>query len=243
MDFDAVEEEFNAALDVSLGPRGPELLYDLVAALGLPAGARVVDVGSGRGAHARELAQRFGFDVVGVDPAPIGDALLGRAEALPLEDDSVDLVWCRDALSLVGNIGAAFAEFRRVLAPGGRAVVYLMVTGPRFEPRNVAEVLRPLDCVPASMDEQNVEQAIAAAGLSIEQRVAIGSDWGEHAEEAAGKPGRRLLWAARLLRDPERYIARFGRAHYDTMLADCLWHVYAMVGKLDRRAYVLRPPG
>ena len=35
---------------------------------------------------------------------------------------------------------------------------------------------------------------------------------------------------------------RFGRAHYDVMLGDCLWHVYAMIGKLERRVYVLRRP-
>lgn len=243
MDFDAVEEELHAALDESLDPRGPELLYDLVALLELPPGTRVVDVGAGRGTHTHELARRFGFDVVGVDPAPSGDALLGRAEALPLDDESVELIWCRDVLPLVADIGAAFAEFRRVLVPGGHAVVYLMVTGPRFEPRDVEEVLRPLDCVPSSMDGRHIDQAIAGAGFAVEQRVAIGSDWGEHAEETAGKPGRRLLWAARLLRDPERYVARFGQAHYETMLADCLWHVYAMIGKLDRRAYVLRSPG
>jgi hypothetical protein len=52
----------------------------------------------------------------------------------------------------------------------------------------------------------------------------IGSEWGELAEEENGKPGRRLLWAARLLRDPERYVARFGRANYEVMLGDCLWH-------------------
>ena len=63
---------------------------------------------------------------------------------------------------------------------------------------------------------------------------------GELAEEETGKPGRRLLWAARLLRDPERYVARFGRTNDEVMLGDCLWHVYAMVGKLHRRAYASR---
>ncbi len=37
--FDLVEEQFNEALDESLGPSGPGLLYDCVAAMGLPAGS------------------------------------------------------------------------------------------------------------------------------------------------------------------------------------------------------------
>jgi len=41
------------------------------------------------------------------------------------------------------------------------------------------------------------------------------------------------------LRDPQRYVAEFGQAAYEIMLGDCLWHVYGMIGKLDRRVYVL----
>jgi hypothetical protein len=37
-------------------------------------------------------------------------------------------------------------------------------------------------------------------------------------------------------------VARFGWAAYEIELADCLWHVYAMIGKLERRAYVLSKP-
>lgn len=45
-----------------------------------------------------------------------------------------------------------------------------------------------------------------------------------------------------LLREPERYVAQFGRTNYDIMLSDCLWHVYRLIGKLGGRAYVLSKP-
>ena len=38
------------------------------------------------------------------------------------------------------------------------------------------------------------------------------------------------------------YRARFGNSAYEIMLGDCLWHVYAMLGKLERRVYVLTRP-
>ena len=69
-DYARVEEEFGAALEESLHPRGPQMLYDVVAGLGLSAGGKAVDVGCGEGRQAVELAQRLGFEVLGVDPVP-----------------------------------------------------------------------------------------------------------------------------------------------------------------------------
>jgi demethylmenaquinone methyltransferase/2-methoxy-6-polyprenyl-1,4-benzoquinol methylase len=47
----------------------------------------------------------------------------GRAEALPLADASVDFVSLGYALRHVGDLSIAFAEFLRVLRPGGRLVM------------------------------------------------------------------------------------------------------------------------
>jgi hypothetical protein len=38
-------------------------------------------------------------------------------------------------------------------------------------------------------------------------------------------------------------VAQYGQAAYDMMLGDCLWHIYGMIGKLERRIYVLSRPG
>jgi len=63
--FPRIEEDFRAALDVSLHPRGPEMLYDLVRDLRLPPGWTAIDVGCGEGRHALQLA----YDIM------LGDAL------------------------------------------------------------------------------------------------------------------------------------------------------------------------
>ena len=147
--YPQIEEAFNADLDESLDPRGPDSLFDFVAAMGLPAGAAAVDVGAGEGAHAIGLARRFGFVVAGVDPVerhveiaraaaesdhvPGVTFQVGAAEELPIADASVDLVWCRDVLVHVADLPAAYREFHRVLKPGGRALIYQMCTGPAID--------------------------------------------------------------------------------------------------------------
>ncbi len=246
---------------MSLHPRGPEMLYDLVRDLRLPPGSTAIDVGCGEGRHALQLAERFGFAVAAFDPVrrqiELAEAALaaaveqqtdlsgrvsfaiGVAEALPVGDASVDLVWCRDVLVHVAELEKAYAEFRRVLRADGRVLVYQMFGTERLEPREAAWLWKTMGVVATSGDPQRTDRAIASAGLRIEELIDVGTEWGEWAEETAGTGSRRLLNAARLLRAPDRYVARFGQVAYDIMLGDALWHVYGMIGKLNRRVYLL----
>lgn len=253
-EFPRIEAAFHSALRESLQPRGPDRLYEAVERLELPAGSAVADVGCGEGDHARQLAERFHFAVVGIDPvqrhielaraqATSGDVrfVLGSAEALPLDDASVDLVWCRDVLGHVAALDRAYAEFERVLRPDGHAVVYQAFGTERLEPREAEWFWHTMGVVPSSADIATTYAAIEATGLRIEQALDL-ADWGEWAEEHSHKSSERLLFAARLLREPDRYIAQFGRSAYEIMLGDCHWHVYGMIGKLARRAFVLSRP-
>lgn len=259
--YPRIEEEFQAVLDGSLDPRGPEMLYDLVSVLGLSPGAAAVDVGCGEGKHALQLAERFHFTVTGVDPVARHIELanerlagiaerhpelsrrvhfqLGAAEALPLEDGSADLVWCRDVLVHVRELQQAYVEFRRILRDGGHVLVYQMFGSERLERREADWLWKTMGVVPTSADPALTDAAISSAGLQVDERIDLGTEWGEWTEEQTGKISRRLLYASRLLRDPQRYVAQFGEAAYDIMLGDCLWHVYGMIGKLDRRVYLL----
>lgn len=106
---------------------------ELLAREGGLAGGRVLDVGCGTGALAAALAER-GAKVWGIDPSaemlavararvPRGVGLkLARAEALPFTDGWFDAVVFSLVVHLVERL-RALAEARRVLAPGGRAVV------------------------------------------------------------------------------------------------------------------------
>jgi ubiquinone/menaquinone biosynthesis C-methylase UbiE len=150
----AEEEAFQAALSESLGPRGFDLMFDLVADLGLPPGSTALDVGAREAYHCVELSRRFGFTVHGVEPvrrhldkpARVLDALAatepevaarvtmnqGVAERLGEPDGSIDLIWCRDVLEHIEDLEAVFGEFRRVMRPASSCMNLVGAVG--FEP-------------------------------------------------------------------------------------------------------------
>src|SRR5436190_19205218 len=68
--YGGTEEEgdaFEAALDESLHPRGPDMLFDVAAELGIGPGSVVLDVGCRDGRHSVELVRRSGCRVIGVE--------------------------------------------------------------------------------------------------------------------------------------------------------------------------------
>jgi SAM-dependent methyltransferase len=130
---------------------GPESLWpapavrrrreQIVGLLAPQPGERILDVGCGAGQAVRLLAGMVGSGgrVAGLDrPAPamrrVGETVrqsglenvelvAGSAEALPFADASFDAVLCVNVLEAVPDQPRALREIRRVLRPGGRALV------------------------------------------------------------------------------------------------------------------------
>jgi len=98
----------------------------------------LLDVGCGNGRVARLLAERVGevraVDVVGAPEWTEGDGVafqVADGEELPFEDGSFDLLHSKDSLHHMAAPERALAEYRRVLRPGGTA---LIVEANRYNP-------------------------------------------------------------------------------------------------------------
>ena len=106
-------------------------------AAAVPAGGSVLEVAPGPGFLSIELAKR-GLQVRGIDISKTfvqiaqhnaaADGVqaqfeLGNAAALPVEDGSVDFVVCRAAFKNFSEPVKALSEMRRVLRPGGTALL------------------------------------------------------------------------------------------------------------------------
>ena len=107
----------------------------VLAALGPVTGRRVLDAACGPGLYLRELLER-GAEVAAFDASPVMVHLARQATAgqvridqaalggpLPYPDGTYDLIVCALAIHYADDRGAAFAEFCRILRPGGALVV------------------------------------------------------------------------------------------------------------------------
>ncbi|MDH3189473.1 MAG: class I SAM-dependent methyltransferase [Acidimicrobiia bacterium] len=103
----------------------PSHLEKIDRLLPLDPGARVLEVGCGRGHLTSRLAAR-GIDVVGIDANPRAPELAESdrvvhmvAEKLEFRDAEFDVVIAVHSIEHIPPLDAAFSEMARVLKPGG----------------------------------------------------------------------------------------------------------------------------
>jgi len=162
--------EFRDLTGPALRPGGAALTERGLDVCGLARGARVADLGCGRGASLSLLEAR-GFSTLGLDPSAelLAEArtsvplLRGRGEALPLAGESLDAALCECVLSLSPAPDAFLAETARVLAPGGRLLLsdlYLRSPGGPAESQAAG-------CASGAVSRCLLEERLMRAGFGI----------------------------------------------------------------------------
>jgi SAM-dependent methyltransferase len=156
---------------------------DPITLAGLAPGQTVLDLGSGAGIDVFMAARQVGRagHVIGVDmtPAMLEKANRNKAkvgldnvefrhgyiEALPVADDSVDVIISNCVINLSPDKPAVFREAFRVLKPGGRLAASDMVTQGRFSPQERADASAWAGCISGAEDVGDYVAAMHAAGF------------------------------------------------------------------------------
>ena len=173
------------ALSMSFGRRSAARL--VADAAKLEASDRVVDVGCGPGTAVRVAAGRCEH-ASGIDPSPASvhlgrflnrlhhrrnaTVLLGRAEALPLPNQSTTVVWSTSSFHHWTSPAGGLDEVMRVLEPGGRVMVVERLVKPGARGHAVHGLT-------AGQLDQVVRALVAAgfADVAQVQRVAGRTTW------------------------------------------------------------------
>jgi arsenite methyltransferase len=150
----------------------------------LSAGEVVLDIGSGGGIDTVLAARRVGPTgrVIGLDAlaemcdrardaaeaagvAPWCDLREGEMEAIPLPDESVDVVISNGVINLSPRKSRAFAEIARVLRPGGRICVSDLVVNDDLPPEVLTTGPAWAGCIAGAMSERLLARKLDRAGL------------------------------------------------------------------------------
>ena len=173
---------------------------DPIAIASLEPGQTVLDLGSGGGIDCFLAAERVGptGHVIGVDMTPAmlekanrNKAKLGvehvefrqgQIEALPVADDSVDVIISNCVINLSPDKMAVFQEAFRVLKSGGRLAVSDMVTRGQFTPQERADMSAWAGCITGAEDVAEMATWMRAAGFAQVSIQKKGDDTAELAD-------------------------------------------------------------
>ena len=165
------------AVAASLGCGNPTALA------ALEPGETVLDLGSGGGIDVLLSARRvgptgkaYGLDMTdemlalarenqrkaGVDNA---EFLKGEIEAIPLPDDSVDVIISNCVINLSADKDRVFAEALRVLRPGGRLAVSDVVVRGEVPSQIRRSIELWIGCVAGALEEEEYRARLAKAGF------------------------------------------------------------------------------
>jgi arsenite methyltransferase len=174
---DERDELPDTAVMASLGCGNPTAMADL------HPGEAVLDLGSGGGIDVLLSARRVGptgtaygldmtdemLDLARANQAKAGVEnvhwLKGHIEAIPLPDQTVDVVLSNCVINLSIDKAQVLRETARVLKPGGRFAVSDVIADPGMDDATREDMQQYVGCVAGALTRAEFERHLADAGL------------------------------------------------------------------------------
>jgi arsenite methyltransferase len=167
----------------SFHPGGLALSRACVESMNLPRSARLLDLGSGVGATAHDLAEHSGLQVAGVDRSETNVARARKLAAdrttatsfqvadlgapLPFPDQSFHGALAECVISLLPQPARTLDEIHRVLKKGGQLAITDMTVDNSLPP-DLAEAVTPWTCLEGARSEANWRSLLGASKMRLE---------------------------------------------------------------------------
>ncbi len=210
---------------ITCNPISKDSLLDLAAKYGVDEDALVLDIGCADGGVSRELLEKTGCQIEGVELLKfLVDMVVKQNKELGIEDrfriqqgsitdipfpnNIFDFVFCDDVIGLVEDLPKAMSECARVLKPNGKSLIYASFGTDRLSEHEANEIKESLGGASKGLDAGYAENCIKEQ-FKVVQKTVIGSQYSQHNTEknqAKREAAENLLKVARLLSWPDKYL-------------------------------------
>ncbi len=250
------DAEGDGWVDFHFGKSSNQALSDKLSGLQVDGNCHVLDLCCGWGGAAQHIAGRFGCRVTGVDINPRSVArarklakatpvrkLLTFAQAdardLPLDSETVDVVWSQVAFCHIPNRSRLLRECFRVLRPSGHLVFEDILKGEYLHPKEL-EALSDAWFYPGLETAESYRTLLKEAGFELLSYGDVGREYVVGDEIARIKNGDPafLQDAARRSSEAETEGAPHGPVYYLADLGIQQMRLYLAQGKLRIGSFV-----
>lgn len=134
---------------------------------------RILSIGCGPAFHEVQLARSSpDIEFIGLDismamlsqapklPKNV-DLILGGAEQLPLQNESVDMIYFMTSLEFTSHVENALKETKRIMKPGGKAIFMAANIKSWYVQKELAEVDSYIKRKHEDMDAENLKKVIS----------------------------------------------------------------------------------
>jgi ubiquinone/menaquinone biosynthesis C-methylase UbiE len=184
-------------------------------------GIYLLDICSALGGPARQLAEKYGTKVVGLDITPemleeatkrtkgkpYADKIeyrLGSALDIPAKANIFDVVWGQDAWCYIRDKPRLIEEVNRVLKSGGMLGFTDWIWGPVEAPSSDADYLMEFMVFPDLQNLEGYETLIEKVGMKLTEKIDLGDDFAKHMD----------VYVSILQKNKENIVSGFGEELY-----------------------------